>query len=167
MIEAYFRATTHGGNPASHFILRPCACPDVFRYPDGLKRWQQIELKSWLRVRPRSDHIGAPCLAQIPNKVSPHSRQFRQPAGRPSSLGRFVWYNLNNGVVTTSRFAFACGGQILGLLPTVHTIHFSRNSDISGGKYGHKRRNGQYEKTVKSAICAKRLKLQRGRSSVG
>src|SRR6266700_6587087 len=111
MIEAYFRATTHGGNPASHFILRPCACPDVFRYPDGLKRWQQIELKSWLRVRPRSDHIGAPCLAQIPNKVSPHSRQFRQPAGRPSSLGRFVWYNLNNGVVTTSRFAFACGGQ--------------------------------------------------------
>lgn len=26
------------------------------------------------------------------------------------SLGSFVWYNLNNGVVTTSRFAFAFGG---------------------------------------------------------
>ena len=43
----------------------------------------------------------------------------------------FVWYNLNNGVVTTSWSASAWIG------------------------------------TVKSAICAKRLKLQRGRSSVG
>jgi len=25
---------------------------------------------------------------------------------QPSSLGRFVWYNLNSGVVTTSLFAF-------------------------------------------------------------
>ena len=34
----------------------------------------------------------------------------------PSTLGRFVWYNLNNGVVTTSRFDFAGGGQRFGAL---------------------------------------------------
>ena len=83
-------------------------------------------------------------------------------------LGGFVWYNLNNGVVTTSWSASAwigTGASRFCLLSIL--VHFSRNSVISGGKYGNKRRNGQKEKTVKSAICAKRLKLQRGRSSVG
>jgi len=48
----------------------------------------------------------------------------RQPSGRPSSLGRFVWYNLSNGVVTN--FAVLSRLSVdteFGLWLTVHTVH--------------------------------------------
>jgi hypothetical protein len=75
---------------------------------------------------------------------------------------QFVWYNLNNGVVTTSRFAFRSPVDRYSTQSGVHTVYLSLSSVI----FGEARGSGQ-EKILNFAICAKRLKLQRGRSSVG
>src|ERR1700746_3525681 len=92
-----------------------------------------------------------------------------QPANSGRSLGQgdlFGTISLN-GVVTTSWFAYAGGGQKDGLSLLSIPVRFGRNSVRFGGNDGNRRICGQSEETVNSASCAKRLNLRGGRSSVG
>jgi hypothetical protein len=75
---------------------------------------------------------------------APVRLQLQQPPGTTVLARRIclVQFEQRSGDNFVVRIGLDCDRGFSFLL-TVHTVHFSRNSVISGGKYGNKRRNGQ------------------------
>jgi hypothetical protein len=93
-------------------------------------------------VRPRFDHID---VRRNYRRGSLRIRaRFADLRGRPCLLVRFVWYNLNNGVVTTSRFTFGLpmdrdlGFSLLSIYPGIR-LYPVENMEASEGMDSRKR----------------------------